>query len=149
MYENKFTEDALDIFSRLQNSFRNICLTLINGDRLSYTKNQLINYDKQRIDSEDYTVTIGNTYISMSEEKIINSKLNSFKMWKCNAGYDYLYINFNGDLYPCQTYMMNKSIPIGNIQNFDFMHLKQQVCKYDFCQCGLDIRKNKVFKRYR
>ena len=72
----------------------------------------------------------------------------SFLNWICDAGYSYLYIHSNGDIYPCETYFYDMSyIKAGNIYKLEDIKPKKTLCRCINCtSCDFGIHKKKVFK---
>lgn len=82
----------------------------------------------------------------MSEEEIVNNNLNKFKNWICEAGKSYLYIHYDGYIYPCQSFMSQKIKPIGSIYDNTIPILRKHICLCDICECGITLNKQKLFK---
>lgn len=69
--------------------------------------------------------------------------LNSFKGWKCNAGKESLFIECQGDIFPCQSYVFNQR-PLDNVfRNPSFRVKEPIICNLDKCLCDLDVTKIK------
>ena len=115
-----------------------------------YTKQQIETFNNISLNyNKIYTVIYSdNSSKNISIADATNNKeFNNFKFWKCNAGKEFFYINYDGNIYPCQAFL-NKS-PLGNINNFasfEKMQLKYTICPVDDCYCLWEVKKEKIFK---
>lgn len=144
MYEPNYSSLALQIFNSIPN---NKCLTLIDANKTIYNEQQLFAYLNAKYDKkESYLVRDDSQSYLISEEFLVNNKLNKFKNWKCNALKEGIYIHFNGNVYPCQNYMTNCSKCLTNIYCQDalyFMSFHSVICPFDYCECGFSFTKSK------
>lgn len=70
-------------------------------------------------------------------------ELNSFKGWKCNAGKESLFIECQGDIFPCQSYIFSQP-PLDNVfKNPSFRVKEPIICNLDKCLCDFDVTKIK------
>lgn len=70
--------------------------------------------------------------------------INNFKMYKCNAGLDELYIHSDGKVYPCEDTYRQTRKHIGTIDKFDKEIFKTRCCKFDICSCPYYSKKSKI-----
>lgn len=71
----------------------------------------------------------------------------SFKKWLCNAGYNYMYVHYNGNIYQCQACFEKNTGIIGNIASFNIdKQLKKHLCMFMNCiNCEISIDKRRIF----
>lgn len=70
----------------------------------------------------------------------------NFKNWLCNAGKDFLYVHFNGDVHPCDENDGKVLFNIHDAARMKHMQLKPMICNRCECPCLFDIYKENVFK---
>lgn len=68
-----------------------------------------------------------------------------FKFWLCNAGMDFIYIHWNGDVHPCDENDNNVIYNIYSGKEF-IIPKKPILCKYENCPCLFDIYKKRVLR---
>jgi organic radical activating enzyme len=91
--------------------------------------------------------------IEASIEDLVSSKLNSFIHWKCDAGIQNLYIDFDGRVWiancagaPFNALDLKGSRPWGYLGNYNtefFLPVTNVECPKFYCGCGSDIVINK------
>ena len=143
-------DDAFYRFDEIKSNGYNPTICLINSSTKGLTEKQIQQFNERKFqESPNIEVEYDDGSIEyLTEEQIVDDyELNNFKYWKCDAGKSLLFINHNGDIYPCQTYCTYNKQSIGNIYNKDkcIPQLKSIVCSCDFCECGHNIKKENVF----
>ena len=105
-------------------------------DDIDFIKIKELN--KKNLGKELIRYKFDNGNIKYFDNEIIkNLRFNYFENYKCDAGSSCLAINYDGKVYPCFTYLINKEYEIDK-NNFMF---NNTVCKYKRCLCELDIYK--------
>ena len=152
MYEFGYTDLSLKVFNECKLLASKCCLTLINSNISKYTEvEQKIYQTMQHIDDNDYELNLDGNVMKISEEMLVNSNLASFYHWLCEAGNTYLYIDFTGDVYPCQNYITNGErqcmFNINDISKYMQLPLHKTLCKFKTCECGFIAYKYNMFKK--
>lgn len=152
--EDQYTQTKNICLSLLQNykSFFEPALIQYKNNSIQYTKEQMVFYNY--INSSVYQKYL--YYASYLNKNIYNNiyltvndaerDFKNFKYWKCNAGFEYLYVHSNGNTYRCINEYERHYQPIINIQKerFNKLKLKPMICLYDICPCIWEVHKEKV-----
>lgn len=164
MFEYNNVDESIEIFKAIKNMYASTELRLLDHDfknkkiyflnNAYYSKNQLNQYNNiiksfkknfEKITIE--CIDINNIKTTYSVNDIyINEKFYTFKFWKCSAGKDYMYIDLNGDIYPCMKYYERKTNLIGNIEDISTLKFKSVICPFDRCPCVWEATKERIFK---
>ena len=157
IYEHNNISEALRIFDSVYKSYpyiKELAFPLIDNNENyvnEYSVNDIVEYNKRLKNVKDIThIRIDyndNSYEIVDQHHfIVDRKTRDFSRWLCNAGIDFCFIYFNGDICPCDGY---KNVRLGNLYSDklkDFqLHKKQIFCKNTCCPCVLDVRKKQVF----
>jgi MoaA/NifB/PqqE/SkfB family radical SAM enzyme len=68
--------------------------------------------------------------------------LDRFQGWQCSAGAANVFIECNGDVYPCQVYANEGLPPVGNTNSLDAsLQLPEETCKCIDCSCEIFLPK--------
>lgn len=68
--------------------------------------------------------------------------LDRFQGWQCSAGAANVFIECNGDVYPCQVYANEGLLPVGNTNSLDAsLQLPEETCKCIDCSCEIFLPK--------
>lgn len=150
MYEFGYTNIALNIFEKCKKITSKCSLSLIDGNLNIYNKNEQKKYlSIKHIDDDDYQFKLNGNVIQISEEQLINAKLTSFYHWICEAGNTYIYIHYDGNVYPCQNYISKDKYQImfniAHIKNLKYLPLHKTICKFKICECGFSAYKYNIF----
>ena len=54
--------------------------------------------------------------MQISEEKLVNDNLASFYHWMCEAGNTYIYVHYDGNVYPCEAFKNDQPVFISHAQ---------------------------------
>ena len=102
MYEFGYTDLALDIFEKCKSLAHKCSLSLIDNNLNLYSVNEQKKYlAVECIDDIDYQLKLNGNIMQISEEKLANDNLASFYHWMCEAGNTYIYVHYDGNVYPC------------------------------------------------
>ena len=165
MFEYNNINESIKIFKILRNKYVSTELRLLDHDfktkkiyflNNTYYSNQQINQYYNSIKKfKNYNKYLikciynNKTEIIYSINDIyLDKKFYTFRFWKCNAGKDYLYINLNGDIYPCMKYYEQKINLIGNIKDISTIKFKNVICPFNRCPCVWETTKTKIFKSF-
>lgn len=140
MYEKSHTQYVIDMARRL-NAYYNIDIQpVIIGDHFdSYTDIQLktLNIYEQVEDRNNAIFALeynDNSIEYLTHNDIYYKTHYNYRHWICNAGYDLLYIHYNGNVYPCDGFFEMKKHPIINIYNMQLnFKLKKTLCLSNSC----------------
>jgi radical SAM protein with 4Fe4S-binding SPASM domain len=55
-----------------------------------------------------------------------------------------MYIDINGNIYPCLAYCEEKTNIIGNIFNINDIMFKKHICKFEKCPCVWEAQKTTI-----
>lgn len=149
--------ETIEVFDRLYEIFKSDvnCHLLDIQDNLGknistdkvYSAEQLKTYEdrcKKNIDAENIVEFNDGTIKIFTDSDITNDKKTfNFKLWQCDAGLNYMYIKYDGNIYPCGA-IMNKSI--GNIYDLTTLKLHKTICSSNICPCEFGLRKCRIFK---
>ena len=72
----------------------------------------------------------------------------SFRFWKCNAGFDTIYIHSDGNAYTCPKFFTDNKKPLYNIYDVGIKMMPHPtICSFDRadCECDKEVKKKKVF----
>ena len=166
MYEKAFYKESLYVFNLLKNNYlKNVEFSLVQSpyykmdtELYLYTNEQIKLYndivynDKKYINIKNNNFII-NTFdkkqLNIIEFKVLDLKykLRNFKLFKCMAGVDEFYVNFNGDIAPCEDMYFKYNIKYGNL-NYDYKikFKKFTICKLENCGCPFFSMKERIFK---
>lgn len=163
MYEPFNTDRALSVANQLVDKSQHdiFDLSLVfnpkneNSELFNYSDQQMEEFEKfhklhqVRTNRKEFYIKYDD---NTSELKTFNemfcNKSYSFKRWLCNAGKNSLFVNYDGNVYPCVEYSYNINNAIFNIYNVEsYLNYKFKpiFCKLDYCTCDWDIKKKKVF----
>lgn len=157
IYEHNNIEKSLEVFDIVHNNYptiRELSFPLIDNNinyyTNAYSKQDMQEYEKRLKYIKDLThIKIefaDKTYKIIDQHYfIVNEQEKCFKHWLCNAGKDYCFIYYTGDICPCDGYRDNKKL--GNLNNLaDFqLNTKSILCEVDLCPCVFDVYKKRVF----
>lgn len=140
MYEKQCTQQVIDIAHRLNTVYNIDIQPVIIGDSFdTYTDLQLKQLAEYEQTEDRNNAVFALEYNDKSIEYLTHNDIYhkthyNYKHWICNAGYDLLYIHFNGNVYPCDGFFDMKKTPIANIYNLqqDFK-LKKSLCLLASC----------------
>ena len=117
-----------------------------------YTDEQIAEYNQLLKDNDIEHVLYEVTYNDNTVELISVNKANDndiyneFKYWLCNVGKDFFYIDYNGNVFPCQAFL--DKLPIMNINaKYDIIPIKPHLCIADRCHCLWEVYKEKIFNK--
>ena len=152
MYEFGYTDLALDIFEKCKSLAHKYSLTLIDNNLNIYSDNEQKKYlTVECIDDIDYQLKLNGNIMQISEEKLVNDNLASFYHWMCEAGNTYIYVHYDGNVYPCQNYISDSKqkamFNITNIYKLESLPLCKTLCKFKTCECGFSAYKYNVFTK--
>lgn len=157
MCENRNPEKSLEIFDFFKRAYPNIQHLQIQ--RLDVNQNFKDNSYSAIVDAEiQRRETLTKTRATVLEyddgsRRIVddnyffsNQRQKNFKFWKCNAGADFIYVHFNGDVHPCDE---NDRTILFNICQDKEIRLRENgiFCMRDSCPCLFDIYKERVFEK--
>lgn len=80
------------------------------------------------------------SYRELNSDVLVSNDQNSFKGWRCWAGVDSIYIDYDGRIY--RGMCMNAG-PIGHITNGAGWAEQPTVCEKNWCLCNFDIASRK------
>lgn len=159
IYEHNNIDKALEIFDYVRMTYpyiKELSFPLIddsaNYHGKTYSEKDMIKYNKRLTYIKDLTqIKIqynDNTFEIVDQHYFITDEKNKcFKYWLCNAGIDFCFVYFNGDICPCDGY---RNIPINNINTdkiVDFTLNKKPIfCKVEYCPCVFDVYKKLIFR---
>ena len=106
-------------------------------------ENQHLSTDKSlvQLKSSDKTETV-------SVPTVYEKKLNKFKGMFCELGQKYLWIHYNGDVYPSACTLNYPQIRLGNVYKKNVqLFTESKRCPYDLCTCGWDLKIPKYSKK--
>ena len=88
--------------------------------------------------------------VYVTQQIYFNEQLGSFKNYICYAGVDQIFINFNGDIAPCDD-LYETGVNIGNIydNNFDKSKFHYRICPLKICPCPFFSKKQKIMHNMR
>jgi MoaA/NifB/PqqE/SkfB family radical SAM enzyme len=76
------------------------------------------------------------------QSELIATKQNSFVGWQCHAPKEYLYINWDGEVYDTACRQRHR---LGNIyKDFEILKNETIMCEQKFCWCFGDIKTTKI-----
>lgn len=114
----------------------------------NYSAKQIIEYNNRcnadKNDSINQVFFNNGTFKFLTDYEIKNNSNLKFKMWLCNAGKNYLYIENNGNIYPCANMIMKK---IGTISYPYDVSFSKTICMSNMCPCEYGLPKLNIFKR--
>lgn len=164
MYEIDHIDESISMFKTLKTKYKSTELRLLDYDfstnkiyfldNAFYTVKQLIKYNniinsypninKITIKTSDQN----NTQKLYSVNDIYRNKnFYTFKHWLCDAGYNYIYIDITGNIYPCLKYREENTHCIGNILNLSNIQFKKFICKFDRCPCVWEAKKENILNK--
>ena len=162
MFEYNNIYESISMFKILKEKYNSTELRLLDHDFLTkqiyfldnafYTKKQLklysniINKYPTNIDKTTIKITKynGTTEFFSVNDIYTRSDFYMFKNWICDAGYKYMYIDINGNIYPCLAYCEEKTNIIGNIFNINDIMFKKHICKFEKCPCVWEAQKTTI-----
>lgn len=160
IYEHKNIDKALDVFDYVSSKFNDIkalSFPLIENNKryctLNYSNEDMLEYNKRLPHIKD-NVHIKIVFNDKSSEIvnehyfIVNDENKIFTRWLCNAGTDFCFIYFNGDICPCDGY--KSKIKLGNLysDNISKVVLNKKIfCEVKYCPCVFDVRKKNFFTK--
>lgn len=101
--------------------------------------NKKINYNSFE---KKYYISKDNVFEYIDTEYIKKNNYHRNKYWCCSAISKNIFIDSNGDVYPCQTYAHHKKKCLGNILNNTYEDKQINIyCEFDQCGCELFIPK--------
>ena len=140
MYEKEHTQQVIDIANRLNRHYNIDIQPVILDNRFdSYTElqiKQLNEYEKNENKSNTvFALEYNDNSIEYLTHNDIYHKMHyNYRHWICNAGYDLLYVHFDGNVYPCDGFFFMKKHSIANIYNITpSFKLKKTLCLSDSC----------------
>ena len=82
-----------------------------------------------------------NNYTDYSPQDLIQKDLNKFAGWKCSAGSEGLFIDWDGNIWPGTCFVGHNDYLMGNINNTESIKLHDSyiTCKFKMCPCLLEI----------
>lgn len=164
MYEKDHIVESVKAFNILVDKYPyNVELCLLDRDFSNnkiyflddkyYTDNELNEYEmltsKQKYG--DNKLIYRATYDDKSEKILTTQEVQNssdsydFRLWRCDAGSNYMYIDITGNIYPCYCYCEAKTNVIGNIYNVKDIKFKKTICKYSKCPCVWEAYKERIF----
>lgn len=135
------------VYEKLRKEGYNVELNNILSDSLILSpedKNYLLKNSIHESSTESIIVTFEDGHSrNYNFSTLTRFGLNSFKGWKCNAGKESLFIECQGDIFPCQSYVFNQP-PLDNVfKNPSFRVRDSIICNLDKCLCDFDVTKIK------
>lgn len=113
----------------------------------NYSANEIDEYNKRcNNDKNDATNQLffnDGTSKFLTNYEIKNNNDLNFRMWQCNAGKDYIYIDNDGSIYPCANMRMKK---IGEIKYPYGVKFSKNICMSNIC-CEYGLPKLNIFKK--
>lgn len=164
MLEYGNVDESIQMFKLIRDKYDSTELRMLDHDFTTkriyfldnayYSREDLLKYNAVVKSFKEYTKKKTIECISKDNERItysvndiyLDETFYSFKYWKCAAGKDYLYIDLNGDIYPCMKYYERKSNMIGNINSMSKIKFRHVICPFDRCPCVWEATKEKVLK---
>lgn len=158
MFENDNWNNSIYAFNTLMNLYQsNVETSLIGGDDdniYEYSSNQLFFYKNniqpkldKKFNSKYIVEFTDGSYCTKSFNDLYLNDNISFTNWKCDAGYNHLYIHVNGNIYQCQSYYDYNALAITNIYNHNAINdikFKPVICKFSSCSCTYNIKKENL-----
>ena len=164
MLEYGNVDESIQMFKLIRDKYDSTELRMLDHDFTTkriyfldnayYSREDLLKYNAAVKSFKEYTkkktiecISKDNKRTTYSVNDIyLDETFYSFKYWKCVAGKDYLYIDLNGDIYPCMKYYERKSNMIGNINSMSKIKFRHVICPFDRCPCVWEATKEKVLK---
>ena len=153
MLEHGYEHQSFSLYDKAKHicSQCDVRLCLIDDTIKSYSQEFHEKIQKSSLLTENTFISRSNSiyeFVSFDslyiDPDVIDSM--SFRNWVCNAGYNYIYVHSNGNIYQCQTYFENRQDYMCNISNFSNSIFKKHICKMKNCSnCEICIDKQKVF----
>lgn len=131
--------------------FNKIAVSMATADKNEYLEDKFIELNKKLgtkplirqfsavgrgKDNKHYFTDIKENEVHIPKKYLEDSYNDATGMCSCNAGQREIFISYNGDIYPCPSFI-NKNFVIGNILNNDINRVLNE-----------DIRSYKLLKKY-
>lgn len=153
-------DKCINVFHRLFNYFKYdiVCDLLNDSNKSNLYSNRLNNYTYEQIKQYNDVCNIVNLYdkstlaIDYKDKTtdiksylfVKNSQEINFKTWLCNAGKDFISIDFDGNIHPC---FLMRHKTLANINNFITLDInKKTLCQTNEC-CNFNILKQNIFNK--
>ena len=160
MLEIDAFSESLQMFDMLYstNLKNNITISLLDRDKCgniqfyntkkTYSSEQIAQYHRR---AKMISLNMVNLVVKYNNGSIkryfyndfINYNSPNFKRWKCDAGYKYIYVHADGNIYACH---QSPNLLLGNINISNVRFLNHPIiCPIDVCPCKYDVPKEKLF----
>lgn len=165
MYEREYHDEILTDYKLYNNLMRkmklknsNVGVSLVYHKRANEIKDE---YNEKEIEMSHNSYNHSNIYVEYENGKhewdtffrLKGKGQYNFKGYICECVNKNLYIDSNGDLYPCQTYYRYLKEKIGNVNDENIFEkiksTKYIICKSSFCDCEIKIPKWKNVNEYK
>lgn len=155
MFEPEFSNFCIDRYNYLRKNRYDVDLQPIiyENENNLYTDIQKQQFNKI-IDNDDKLFKLkydnGKEEIVSHNQILLKTNYN-YKRWLCSAGIDLLYIDCNGNIYPCPgvAQLKNNFNAIFNISQFqnetNVFQFKKTFCKVDKCPHEDNVQKIRIF----
>lgn len=160
MFENRYVDQSLKAYDELRKSkhYVSLCELIYDKNTTKITDLNECYSDEQIKLFHDIKRNEQNTICSIKTNQVVMKKQNdiirtcladditnrNFRHYKCSAGKTYMFINQDGNIYPCRNYLQNA---IGNIrQQINNIKFKDTLCSFDSCPTIVKTTKEKIFR---
>lgn len=133
-YEKELTELALKLKEEKYNVATRRIFGVEYDEEINETSNDL---------SELYIITNGDTSVKYTRNELYDKNLNNFRLWFCNAQKQKLFIDSNGDVYPCQSYRDIEFKKLTHVNDNKILNKEPTICFLKKCICDLEVYKYK------
>ncbi len=128
----EYTTEQIEIITELKSKIGST--SVVQGRPLRYSHNEII------LKFSNGETLITQNFVDVYQQ-LVSKKLNRFKGWHCEIGFNDLFIGAAGYIAAsvCMSHVARKYI--GNIADIDKIKwpIKATICPYEWCLCGSDL----------